>query len=887
MNARVLLQHLLEEAGPSADGGYVLALRTPGLDDLPESITVSSTSYAIRRPDTELALRREVLRSGGAPFVALIPIELARRLPPDLLRRSRQARVLQLDDVDVLGALLGVQVIGIDDPEVMQLALDYADVIKAHLTARGDTLPTAVDARLLDELLLEAVLGLRLQGTSTVSILAALLRREGELEPRFVKLLARQLPNRFGAEGRLLAWALAAEERLGALVVHGILLETDVPEPPPAVWGQLAEARGDEGVGLPPKRLRALAANLACGVLPNLGERAAGLIEEAERIGRHVLPASWLATSSVLPLGLDNRCADLARRAASGEAIGAGEIEALSEHMAHARFRREKAVLAQMARLSRYLASKPADASAPIGDLVRDYQLDGAFADMTASRLKRALAATDRFHAEASTLLERWRQRRNAQNRTFAERLAAGYTAAIHDAAVIPVHRVWQRQVMGRMAKADRGVFVVVLDGCSYPLFVELLQQLARDEGNSLGLEVASAEEPAVGLPGLAVLPSVTSHSRGALMLGEIPSDPLADELTWKGQKEAATDRARLNQNPRLGDHRRKLFLKGDLEADGVAKLTAALRDAELDVVVAVFNAVDDIISSSAVGTPLDLSVASIRGLLPALRTAVEPQLTEPRPERAPRREILVVADHGHTLFESKDLRVGKGPTARYCELDPGQSPPDGFIAIDLEGLGGTDKPLAFAWRMGTYLGQQPQVGFHGGCSLEEMVVPMVWLVPNGVPADKPVWWYGADASARRAQPEPEVAVVVDVGGEHDTGRAPILPSPVAPILPSPVQATLPHLPPAVDAKALGVPEELLASLDAVESSALAWLQQNGSATTSELARSLGIRVGRVNGLMQKLDAKLRDAGERRFRAQKLPSGEMQFELIGAKAVDQ
>jgi hypothetical protein len=29
------------------------------------------------------------------------------------------------------------------------------------------------------------------------------------------------------------------------------------------------------------------------------------------------------------------------------------------------------------------------------------------------------------------------------------------------------------------------------------------------------------------------------------------------------------------------------------------------------------------------------------------------------------------------------------------------------------------------------------EVGYHGGCSLEELVVPMAWLVDNGVPADE------------------------------------------------------------------------------------------------------------------------------------------------------
>src|SRR5690606_34484409 len=109
---------------------------------------------------------------------------------------------------------------------------------------------------------------------------------------------------------------------------------------------------------------------------------------------------------------------------------------------------------------------------------------------------------------------------------------------------------------------------------------------------------------------------------------------------------------------------------------------------------------------------------------------------------------VLVTADHGHTPFLGKDRRVGSGPTPRWCELGPGDEVPDGFIEIDLEGHGGTPGRKAFAWKVGAYRGQ-PQVGFHGGCGLEEMVVPLAWIGPQGVAADAPAWWY------ERVEPTP------------------------------------------------------------------------------------------------------------------------------------
>jgi hypothetical protein len=78
--------------------------------------------------------------------------------------------------------------------------------------------------------------------------------------------------------------------------------------------------------------------------------------------------------------------------------------------------------------------------------------------------------------------------------------------------------------------------------------------------------------------------------------------------------------------------------------------------------------------------------------------------------------------------------------------LADGEQPPEGFAVIDTAGLGGpaaaSGRRLAFAWRVGAYRGQ-PQVGFHGGCGLEELVVPMTRLCRHGVPASEPTWWFG------------------------------------------------------------------------------------------------------------------------------------------------
>ena len=363
---------------------------------------------------------------------------------------------------------------------------------------------------------------------------------------------------------------------------------------------------------------------------------------------------------------------------------------------------------------------------------MRHYQRDGAFADWTAARLRTALAKSAGYRKEANRVLERYREHRDAENLSFAEALRSDYVKAVHAEGCVPLHRIWQHPPV-HAPKGGQGLFLVILDGCSYPVFLELVAELAS-EVSPLGLRVDAISQHAHGAPALSPLPTITSHARSSIFLGEVPNDPWIAETIWRDTKESATDPARFKQNTALGTRSRKLFLKGDL-ADGGEGLFAALRNPELDVVAVVFNAVDDQIGSSNTGAAVTVRAGEISAFMPSLAEAF----------RA-RRRVLVTADHGHTPFWGKDMRVSEGMSARYRTLGPTEAAPPGFLEIDDGGLGGGPGRKAFAWKMGAYQGQ-PQVGFHGGCSLEEMVVPLAWIVEGGVAADEPSWWYGGARS--------------------------------------------------------------------------------------------------------------------------------------------
>ena len=339
----------------------------------------------------------------------------------------------------------------------------------------------------------------------------------------------------------------------------------------------------------------------------------------------------------------------------------------------------------------------------------------------------------------------------------------------------------------------------------------------------------------------------MTSHSRGAIFLGELPNDPLVSETVFRDQEEAKTDRARFNQNQALDGRRRRLFLKGDL-TDGGPSLLRELGSDETAVVAAVFNAVDDQIESSNTGATVRIEPESIAAFKPSLRAALEAG-----------RRVLLTADHGHSPFIDNSLRSGAGKGRRFLALDQHEPPPEGFLEIDLGSLGGPPERRAFAWQCGVYLGH-PKVGFHGGCGLEEMVVPLAWLERDGLHADEPPWWFGSRAlappAARERAAEPPI----------------VTPVPSDEIEPTRAQMSL--FDPADKAHTLPLPAEVLARLATDQKAVLVLLRENGSARATELADRLNKNPGRLNGLMRALRRFLHREGVVLFDSEVLSSGE-------------
>lgn len=852
MDARAILLRFIEMAGGSNERGYVLALMNEGLRDPPATLESRACIYSVVQPRTELGLRHLLWKAQGAPLLALLDDALARRLPADLVRGAQRECIHAIEPAELLHLVLRVPVVGVEDGELQNLALDHAGALRNLLELR--TLPTMIDGELLDELLVDAIVGSRLRRDLPGQILANWLREPPTWSPSIRRLLERQLPRLHGLEGTLLAAGLAKPSLLRHLLIRGVLLGSDKKSLPPAVWGDLAELPAR--LQLTDETFRRALVTLVGQALDALGSEARPFLVEAEKLARSLLTAEDLKASNDLPLGLENLCVEVAMHASSGLAVEHGKIERLRRHRFASARSAEIDVLEEMARLSRWLA-QPEALGGGIRDLAQRYQQSGAFADWAAQRLQARIASSSAYASQAELLLQRYRDRRDHENLAFAELLRKDYVGAIHRSDCVPLHRVWTSPpVQPAQGSADR-LYMIVLDGCSYPVFLRLVSELAV-EHNLVGLRWATDAQRALVTPALALLPTITSHSRGAIFLGEIPNDPWIAETRWRDETETTTDPSRFRRNAALKGRTHKLFLKGDLADHGQA-LVSALHDPALEVVAVVFNAIDDQIGSSNTGAKLQVHASAIAGFIPSLRAALAGQ-----------RRIIVTADHGHSPYWGKSLRVGEGASARFRELAAGEQAPPGFIEIDVDRLGGKRDRMAFAWKMGVYQGGQ-QVGFHGGCSLEEMVVPLAELVANGVAADEPSWWYAVTTQA-----------------EQPTATTP----PSAP----PPAAASPATPPpraqqgelyqrredlhAPRLDRLGLPDTLQAQLDTSERAALTIVHENRSARVSDIARSLGRAPPRVAGLMARLVTKLHAGGFPCLKRQTLADGEDLYEYV-------
>lgn len=723
----------LEQGAPLLHD-LVLVHHDQPLSDVSAALDHNGKPWRIHRVGGELSLR-DVL-SDATRMIALVPQTFAP--PPDIAGRAYLGRVLDVRPEDIIAALAGRFCERIDDPELIAALRESLDLLR---DSTGDwTLGPVVTAKEVRSAIVSTLLKTqaRLDRESDRTILARWIT-DAPPPVRAAAMLRQALIDAHGPTGAWLAW-VAETGSLRQLVTAGALAGS---EPGRSLAPTVPGVTGPADV----LRLRNLVENAVreahAAREANAAARVRTALADAEQFATRLdIAAIDPARHPLLQTVLRRALVRYAERARDGDPTDDTQIETLQANL-HADEASDALELVRLiSRLARFTARvAPLTDEQPMEAWFYLARNDAAWADYAIRRVRQLMGAVEPALAEiTATIVARSLTRRDELNAAFAAALSRNWQAVAASKDLrkpLPLHNI-TRSVVRRLVEAGRRVFLVVLDGCDLSTFIELAQSLPKDIGllrpvvrdTALGDDLQKIDPFHLAI---AALPTVTSHSRRALFAGEIPGNTALDD-TEKSSANASADKTAWKRNAGLGDIVRIMFLKADLQKSPTPLLNT-LTGKERPLVAAVFNDVDDALASqetTALG-PWNAQNLGL-GFLTAVKVAIEQEWV-----------VLLTSDHGHTPFIDVTRHVAdKSLGNRFAETALA-----GSVLFDQGPL--PRKPLYLQTRVGQWQTRQRR-GFHGGASLEEVVIPLAFLgrVPEGQgrPAPPSWWWSRADQLA-------------------------------------------------------------------------------------------------------------------------------------------
>ena len=346
-------------------------------------------------------------------------------------------------------------------------------------------------------------------------------------------------------------------------------------------------------------------------------------------------------------------------------------------------------------RLTRWLAVRKPHASGSFVELAKEYADETSFVDWARYALYpgESIASLGQAYAR---LLEAVSARREELNHHFAQALVQWSPAP--GSEVIPIEHILRDVVAP--AATRQPVLLIVLDGMSFAVFRELAVDFGKHGWAMADLEGKSRIRLAA-----AALPTVTEHSRRALLCGRIDAD-MGEVAGFATNADLAEASSR--------SHPPRLFLKSDLMDPAEGGLSKEVRDEigspRRRVVAAVVNAVDDLLTKGdQISLPWKLDHLHV---LARLVDAAQ----------AAGRLVVLTSDHGHVLDCQGELREG-GEADRYRTT--GSAPGEGELEVSGPRVGGFAGGRFIApWSERIHYTSR-KAGYHGGLSPQEVVIPV------------------------------------------------------------------------------------------------------------------------------------------------------------------
>jgi hypothetical protein len=555
-------------------------------------------------------------------------------------------------------------------------------------------------------------------------------------------------------------------------------------------------------------------ADAARGVVLRMGpeEGRGTILLRAQELLSDVGWADGARRSTLLPLGYEERQQQFARALNNGVEVERS-FEELLDHEAALAERRRDTQRAQMAvRLWRWLQidAEPEPktlADAMARQIAADGWVDFALGEVSAGSNDELLASA--YARLCGVVMER----RRAHDLQFAALLASATAREAELDGVVPLESLVADTVKPLSQQVP--VLLVVVDGMSAAVACELGEScmaLGWQEMVPAGAARSSA---------LAVLPTVTKHSRTSLFAGELTTGTQADEKRLFNSVFGAT-----------------VFHKDDLRAGAGEALPPAVRQAiagEASLVAVVLNTVDDTLAKhDPDGTAWTVDAVQH---LPALLDLAD----------AAGRAVVLVSDHGHVVERGTAARPVAGADNRWRSADTGEVADDEVLLAgrrvqEVEGtiVAAAVEGLRYA---------RKSAGYHGGATAAEATVPVVVLARDpaalgatwqAAPPQAPAWWFDAVASQTVAP----VTLPPAPGVLFDT--VPTAPDPDEELAAAVVASSV-----YTDQQARAGRHALPADL--VTKALRTLLAGGGRAHRETMARALGVSVARFNGYLSVL----------------------------------
>lgn len=730
---------------------------TPAVTDDPVEVDFQGTQWPLVFTDSELVLRRVLCRSPGGKAILVFRSEDGLEVPLDIRARAHKNASHRLGLRYRLYALTG---------RGWPSEVDYAEwrpSIERHFDelvrrAGGVGLKWDITRSDLEEILVEAAFGIRVEGRQAPQLLADLVSAQyRSLEPPTDlerSLLQGQLRLHQVAWAEVLVWAAAEAGRAKELVRTGVMMGAEQAASLLPNWGSLASLRAllVSERQMPENDAIAGVIELATAALLHLHHSTRESIVKAAQTGlADVLPSD--SYNPWFPAALEHESERLAQRLAVRDSDALADIARLDDHLFATQYQSRLSVLDEMASLvmQREEQASQVETLTSVPEWATWYAQQGARMDLTALKLMRHQHRGTGLDESIQRLIDsywRWRDKLNA---AFAKRFVDDYEAVLYDrdSGVFGTHRILDWVVRPRLQEGKR-VLLLVVDGMGFTAFWHLLDQWA-EQTPPVYVHQPFDKLRTPPQATLSLLPSVTSVSRKGLFLNALPTDRLDDEETY--QKKARTGEVQALQVV-FQDRAVKLYTKANL--DGGQPLINDIQFHSADLIAVVLSAIDD-----------DLRSTTTTVRLPRLED-MDPLDSMVRHALDAGWEVVVTADHGHTWHRDKKLRRGDkvpGGGERFAPVTPSTGsgrrskedvPKDAIVTKDPHIVRVQEgKQVALLTAIGTYFGRLPRRGYHGGAGLEEVVVPCAFLTyeaPTAPTRDKAVALESAEIE--RAQPE-------------------------------------------------------------------------------------------------------------------------------------